>query len=102
LQGPSRGDLTVVVERHANDLEHATILASDFGDACGTRRRLQEFDSRKLAAMREGSRRLSRATSVGVIEPSRRWGYLATIARIFSTELSRERWASLNDFQCPM
>src|SRR5262249_27915151 len=30
LQGPACGDLTLFVERHANDLEHATILASDW------------------------------------------------------------------------
>ena len=29
FQDSATGEITVVVERHANDLEHATILASD-------------------------------------------------------------------------
>jgi hypothetical protein len=46
---------------------------------------LQKFDSRKLAAMREISPHHSGEIR-NVIEPSRRSGYLATIAQIFSTD----------------
>ena len=44
LQRAACGDLTVVIERQANDLKHA-MCSLGIGYPCGTHRALQEFDN---------------------------------------------------------